>query len=93
MRAERHEVALNGVEVLQRLRGDPRLRHAHIIALTGRHACESRADETPTDEPRFDDYLLEPVEMSVLCKVLAAALTKAPELHRALALLDWARMM
>jgi CheY-like chemotaxis protein len=58
---------MDGFQVAERLRQDPALADMRLIALTG---FDREAGEQSTD-PRFDAYLLKPVELAALQEVLA----------------------
>lgn len=60
---------INGYEVCRRMRADPRLKHAVIVAQTGWGQAEHRQR---SKEAGFDHHLVKPVELDVLEKLLAS---------------------
>src|SRR4051812_39180518 len=58
---------LNGYDVVRRLRSDPRLRHAQVIALTG---YAMAGDRERTLQAGFDAYISKPITFSALFATL-----------------------
>jgi PAS domain S-box-containing protein len=62
---------IDGYEVARRLRADPELAHAHLIALTG---YGQASDREHAQLAGFDDHLVKPVSLPQLLGVLQAHL-------------------
>jgi len=58
---------LDGLAVARRMREDPRLRQARIVALTGHGQDE---DRQRTQAAGFDEHIVKPISPEALCRVL-----------------------
>lgn len=58
---------LDGFEVARRMRSHQRLRHVHLVAITGYGRSEDRHDAR---DAGFDDHLTKPVEPDVLARLI-----------------------
>lgn len=59
---------MNGYEVARRIRQDPQLKTAHLVAITG---YGQNADRQRSKEAGFDDHLVKPVESAALKALLS----------------------
>jgi PAS domain S-box-containing protein len=64
---------MDGLEVARRMRGDPNMKHAVLVALTG---WGQREDRRRTGDAGFDYHLVKPADVSTLQAILT---TRAPE--------------
>jgi CheY-like chemotaxis protein len=69
---------MDGLEVARRLRQDPGLKQALLVALTGYSADDDRCC---AQEAGFDAHLVKPVDLDALEGVLASGV-RPPESHR-----------
>jgi CheY-like chemotaxis protein len=61
---------MDGLEVARRMRGDPEMRDATLVALTG---WGQREDRRRTGEAGFDYHLVKPADVHTLRSILTVA--------------------
>jgi CheY-like chemotaxis protein/nitrogen-specific signal transduction histidine kinase len=69
---------MDGLEVARRMREDPRMRDATLVALTG---WGQREDRRRTGEAGFDYHLVKPADMRTLQSILTLGRTGGDVLH------------